>query len=190
MTIDGSPAQLPARRSTAPPPRPPVTRSLPPPRRPAAGPVPPLLRAAVAVQVVAGASAVLGVGAAVADLAGSRARLTAQAAAQDPEASAALLRHGVAVTFTTALSAIGVLVVLGAVCVTLLLHRRAWARWGVALVAVAAVPVTLVVGSVVAGGPEIDRYALLAVAPLALAGALLLPAGSIGGWLHGDARRR
>ena len=184
MTIDGSPVQLPARRSSAPPPRPPVTRALPPPVRPVAGPVPPLLRAAAALQVLAGIGALVGLVAAGADLPGSRARLTADAAAQDPAAPAGLLRDSVAVTLTTALSAIGVLVVLGGVCLALLLHRRAWARWGAAGVAAAAVPVTLVVGSVVAGGPEVDRYALLAVGPLALAGALLLPARSTGRWLR------
>ena len=190
MSLDGPPAQLPVHRPAAPPPRPPVTRSLPPPRRPSAGPLPPLLRVAVLLLSLAGAGALVGAAAAVADLAGSRARLTADALAQDPEATTALVRDGVAVTLTTALSAIGVLVVLGGVCLALLLHRRPWARWALVLVAVAAVPVTLVVGSVVSGGPEVDRWALLAAGPVAVLGALLLLAPSAGAWLHGGARRR
>ena len=188
MSSDGSAAPLPERRPTAPPPRPPVTRSLPPPTRPSAGPAPRVLRVAAGLVGAAWVAAVVGGLAAIADLPGSRARLAADAAAQDPEATGDLLRESVTVTLVTALSAIGVLVVVGGTCLALLLRRQSWARWGVALVALAAVPVTLVVASVVAGGPDVDRWALLAVGPLALAGTLLLPARSIGAWLRGPVR--
>ncbi len=159
-----------------PPPRPPVRSPLAPPT-PAHRPhrAPTSLRAAAWCWAGAVLIGLAGLVTAAVDLAGIRRRLTDTARAADPGAPDALLRDGADTTVALVLGSTAVLTLLAAVAlVPVLRRRRPGRRWLLVGLGVLLVVADAFSQSVVAGGPEVDRWALLAQGVLVLAGACLL----------------
>lgn len=149
-----------------PPARPAVTSDIalpiprPRPRRP------PTVRATTALWWAGCLAAVTGISAALLDLPALRDRLALLATAQDPAASADLVADGVRATIALVLGAVAAVVAVSLVWLALLLRGRGWARWALLLTAVAAVLALDVAQSVVTGGADLDRWALVAAAGL------------------------
>ncbi|WP_369135406.1 hypothetical protein [Modestobacter sp. I12A-02662] len=167
-----------------PPPRPPVRSPLAPPapHRPRRAPA--SLRAAAWCWAGAVLIGLAGLVTAAVDLAGTRQRVTGTARAADPSAPDALLRDGADTTIALVLGSTAALTVLVAVAlVPALRRRRPGRRWLLiglgALLAVA----DAFSQAVVAGGPEVDRWAFLVQGVLALAGTglLLAPSAAVAG---------
>jgi hypothetical protein len=171
VVLTGNVAQHPP-----PPPRPAVTSDLAPPIARAHPPRPATVRAAAALCWAGCLAALTGLAAALLDLAALRDRLAALATAEDPAAPADLVADGVQATVALVLGGVAALVAASLVWTALVLRRRGWARWALLLSAVAAVPALGVAQSVVAGGADLDRWALvlaaglLALAPVPLLG--------------------
>jgi hypothetical protein len=111
-------------------------------------------------------AAVTGISTALLDLASLRDRLAELATADDPATPADLVADGVQATIALVLGGVAVLVAVSLVWTALLLRGRGWARWALLLTAVPAVPALGVAQTVVAGGADLDRWALLAAAGL------------------------
>jgi hypothetical protein len=149
-----------------PPARPAVTSDLAPPLPRTRPPHPATVRAAAALWWAGCLAAVTGISTALLDLASLRDRLAALATADDPATPADLVADGVQATIALVLGGVAVLVAVSLVWTALLLRGRGWARWALLLTAVPAVPALGVAQSVVAGGADLDRWALLAAAGL------------------------
>jgi hypothetical protein len=153
--------------AAAPPPaRPAVTSDLAPPlprTRPAH---PATVRATAALWGAGCLAAVTGISTALLDLASLHDRLAVLATAEDPAIPADLVADGVQATIALVLGGVAVLVAVSLVWTALLLRGRGGARWALLLTAVPAVPALGVAQTVVAGGADFDRWALLAAAGL------------------------
>jgi hypothetical protein len=149
-----------------PPARPAVTSDLAPPiprprpRRPAT------VRATAALWWAGCLAALTGISAALLDLSGLRDRLAVLATAEDPTASADLVADGVEATIALVLGAVAAVVAVSLVWTALLRRGRGWAGWALLLTAVVAVLALDVAQSVVTGGADLDRWALVAAAGL------------------------
>ena len=161
VVLTGNVAQHPP-----PPPRPPVTSDLAPPVARTRSPRPASVRAAVALWCAGCLAAVTGLSAALLDLGALRYRLAALATAEDPTAPADLVADGVQATLVLVLGGVAALVAVSLLWTALLRRGRGWARWALLLTAVPAVAALGVAQAVVAGGADLDRWALLAAAGL------------------------
>ena len=168
-----------------PPPRPRVTSDLPLPGTA----VPPLPPRTVRVGVLLGALALAAGGVAVAlaaiDRAGLHRELLASARAADPEARTSLLRHGVALTITSAavLTTVAMLALLAGLVV--LRRRRPAARWVIGLaglLTLAAVGIDQ--GLVTGGSTDVDRLAFLTQGGLTVLALAVLAAPASRAWLR------
>ena len=155
-----------AQHPPPPPSRPAVTSELAPPVARGRQPCPPSVRAAVALWCAGCLAAVTGLSAALLDLGALRDRLAALATAEDPTAPADLVADGVQATLVLVLGGVAALVAVSLLWTALLVRGRGWARWALLLTAVPAVAALGVAQSVVAGGADLDRWALLAAAGL------------------------
>ena len=160
VVLTGNVAQHPP----PPPPRPAVTSDLAPPVARTRPPRPATVRAAVALWCAGCLAAVTGLSAALLDLGALRDRLAALATAEDPAATPDLVADGVQATIALVLGTVAALVAVSLLWTALLLRGRGWARWALLLTAVPAVLALDVAQSVVAGGADLDRWALLAAA--------------------------
>jgi hypothetical protein len=149
-----------------PPARPAVTSDLAPPLPRTRAPHPATVRATAALWWAGCLAAVTGISTALLDLASLRDRLAALATAEDPATPADLVADGVQATIALVLGGVALLVAVSLVWTALLLRGRGWARWALLLTAVPAVPALDVAQTVVAGGADLDRWALLAAAGL------------------------
>ncbi|MGR6966746.1 hypothetical protein ACU610_19995 [Geodermatophilus sp. URMC 61] len=153
--------------AAAPPPaRPRVTSDLAPPLPRSRPPQPATVRAAVALWWAGSLAAVTGSSAALLDLGGLRDRLAALATTEDPTAPADLVTAGVRATIALVLGGVGVLVAVSLVWTALVLRGHRWARWALLVTAVPTVPALSVAQTVVTGGADLDRWALVAAAGL------------------------
>jgi len=167
-----------------PPPRPAVTSDLAPPVARARLPRPATVRATAALWWAGSLAAATGLSAALLDLGALRDRLAALATAEDPAAPADLVADGVQATIALVLGGVAALVALSLVWTALLVRRRGWARWALLLGAVAAVPALGVAQSVVAGGADLDRWALVAAAGLFVVALVPLLSRSARAWFR------
>ncbi|MGY1811179.1 hypothetical protein [Blastococcus sp. SYSU D00820] len=173
----------------APPPRPDTASVLvapgavipPEPERPRA------IRLAVALGWAAAALGALGVVAAVLDRESVTAELTALATATDPDAAADVVADGVRATMVLVLG--GTVLVLGLVALWTALVRsgRGWARWVLLATALPTLLVIDIAQSVVSGGAEADRYALIGSAGLLVLALVPLLARSARAWFRAPA---
>lgn len=164
--------------AAAPPVRPAVTGVLPPPLPRSRPPRPATVRVFGALWWTGCLAAVTGISAALLDLAALRDRLAALATAEDPTASPDLVGDGVQATIWLVLGGVGALVLLSAVWTTLVLRGRRWARWALLLTMVPTLFALDVAQTVVAGGSDLDRWALVAAAGLFVAAVVPLLARS------------
>ena len=155
--------------AAAPPPaRPAVTSDLAPPIPRPRPPRPATVRATAALWWAGCLAAVTGISAALLDLGALRDRLSVLATAEDPTAPADLVADGVHATIALVLGGVTALVAVSLVWTALLRRGRGWARWALLLTAVPTVLALDVAKTVVAGGADLDRWALLAAAGLFL----------------------
>ncbi len=167
-----------------PPPRPPVRSPLAPPTPQLPHRAPASLRAAAWCWAAAVLAGLAGLVAAAADLDGVRQRLTGTARAADPDAPDALLRDGADATVALVLGSTAVLTVLvAAVLLPALRRRRPGWRWLLIGLGLLLAVADAFGQAVAAGGPEADRWALLAQGVLVLAGTglLLTRSAAVGG---------
>ena len=150
----------------APPPRPAVTSDLAPPLPRPRPPRPATVRATAALWWAGCLATVTGISAALLDVGALRDRLAALATAEDPAVPADLVADGVRATIALVLGGVAALVAVSLVWTALLLRGRGWARWALLLTAVPTVLALDVAQTVVAGGADLDRWALLAAAGL------------------------
>jgi glucan phosphoethanolaminetransferase (alkaline phosphatase superfamily) len=146
-------------------------------------------RAAVVSAVLWFASCAAGVFALVATMMDGdalRAKLTAAATETDPAASAELIRDGVRTTILLVLGLEAMLVVLTLVGTLLLLRRRAWSRWLLLGTGLLTLFVADVAQSVVTGGVDLDRIALLVQLCLVVAAVIALFLRPTRTWLRGS----
>lgn len=162
VVLTGNVAQHPP----PPPPRPAVTSDLAPPVARTRPPRPASVRAAVALWCAGCLVAITGLSAALLDLGALRDRLAALATAEDPAAPPDLVADGVQATLVLVLGGVAALVAVSLLWTALLVRGRGWARWALLLTAVPAVATLGVAQAVVAGGADLDRWALLAAAGL------------------------
>ncbi|MGY1681298.1 hypothetical protein [Geodermatophilus sp. SYSU D01176] len=158
----------------APPARPAVTSDLAPPLPRTRPPRPATVRATAALWWAGCLAAATGIPAALLDLGGLRDRLAALATAEDPAVPADLVADGVRATIALVLGGVAALVAVSLVWTALLLRGRGWARWALLLTALPTVLALDVAQTVVAGGADLDRWALLAAAGLFLVALLPL----------------
>ena len=152
---------------------------------PTVEPAPPAaLQAAAALWFAACAAGIVGPAAALLDHDALWRKLTDTATAGDPAASAALVGAGVRATVVLVLGIVGALVVLGLIGTVLLLRRRSAGRWLLLAVGLATLVTADVAQSVVAGGADVDRMALLAQAGLAVLGCIALCTRPVRTWLR------
>ena len=149
-----------------PPARPAVTSDLAPPLPRTRPPLPATVRAATALWWAGCLAAVTGISAALLDLGALRDRLAVLETAEDPAAPADLVADGVRATIALVLGGTGALVLVSLVWTALVLRGRRWARWALVLTAVPTLLALDVAQSVVAGGADLDRWALVAAAGL------------------------
>jgi hypothetical protein len=149
-----------------PPPRPATTSDIAPPIGRPRPEVPGTVRATAALWWAGCLAALTGLGAALLDSEALRARLTETATAADPTAAADLVADGVRATMALVLAGVAVLVAVSLVWVGLLLRARSWARWALVATAVPTLLALDVAQSVVAGGGDTDRLALVVAAGL------------------------
>lgn len=162
VVLTGNVAQHPP----PPPPRPAVTSDLAPPVARARLPRPATVRATAALWWAGSLAAATGLSAALLDLGALRDRLAALATAEDPAAPPDLVADGVQATLVLVLGGVAALVAVSLLWTALLVRGRGWARWALLLTAVPAVAALGVAQAVVAGGADLDRWALLAAAGL------------------------
>ncbi|WP_157937095.1 hypothetical protein [Geodermatophilus chilensis] len=159
----------------APPPaRPAVTSDLAPPLPRSRPPQPATVRVAVALWWAGCLAAVTGISAALLDLGELRDRLAVLATAEDPAAPADLVADGVRATIALVLGGVGALVAVSLVWTALVLRGRGWARWALVVTAVPTVLALDVAQTVVTGGADLDRWALVAAAGLCVVAVLPL----------------
>ena len=151
-----------------PPARPALTGTLPPPLPRSRPPRPASVRIFAGLWWAGCLAAVTGICAALLDLGALRDRLAALATAEDPTASTDLVDEGVQATIWLVLGAVGAVVLLSAVWTALVLRGLGWARWALLLTTVPTIVALDVAQTVVAGGPDLDRWALVAAAGLFL----------------------
>jgi hypothetical protein len=149
-----------------PPARPAVTSDIAPPLPRSRPPRPATVRAAVALWWAGCLAAVTGISAALLDLGTLRDRLAVLATAEDPAAPADLVTDGVRATLALVLGGVGALVAVSLVWTALVLRGSGWARWALVLTVVPTVLALDVARTVVAGGADLDRWALVAAAAL------------------------
>jgi hypothetical protein len=158
----------------APPPRPALTSDLAPPLGRAVAARPGSLRLLGWLWGAGAAAVATGLAAALADGDALRERLTATATAADPAAAPDLVADGVAATIALVTGSVAVLVLVGLGTVALVLRGRSWARWALLAVTLPTLLALDVAQSVVAGGTDVDRSALVAAAVLFVLGPALL----------------
>jgi len=149
-----------------PPARPAVTSDIAPPLPRNRPPRPATVRAAVALWWAGCLAAVTGISAALLDLGALRDRLAVLATAEDPAAPADLVTDGVRATIALVLGGVGALVAVSLLWTALVLRGSGWARWALVLTVVPTVLVLDVAQTVVTGGADLDRWALVAAAVL------------------------
>ena len=149
-----------------PPARPAVTSDIAPPLPRNRPPRPATVRAAVALWWAGCLAAVTGISAALLDLGALRDRLAVLATAEDPAAPADLVTDGVRATIALVLGGVGALVAVSLLWTALVLRGCGWARWALVLTVVPTVLVLDVAQTVVTGGADLDRWALVAAAVL------------------------
>jgi hypothetical protein len=149
-----------------PPARPAVTSDIAPPLPRNRPPRPATVRAAVALWWAGCLAAVTGISAALLDLGALRDRLAVLATAEDPAAPADLVTDGVRATLALVLGGVGALFAVSLVWTALVLRGRGWARWALVLTVVPTVLALDAAQTVVAGGADLDRWALVAAAAL------------------------
>ncbi|MCZ2806983.1 hypothetical protein O2W18_17900 [Modestobacter sp. VKM Ac-2983] len=116
----------------------------------------------------------IGLIAAALDLAGLRQRLLDSAAAADPATDQELLREGVDTTVLAVVGPLAVLTVLGLAALLLYLRRRSiWSRVLLVL-GLLTVAADVLAHDLLAGGPDVDRSAVLVQAGLVTVGLALL----------------
>jgi hypothetical protein len=158
----------------APPARPAVSSDLAPPLPRTRPSRPATVRATAALWWAGCLAAATGISAALLDLGALRDRLAALATAEDPAAPADLVAEGVRATIALVLGGVAALVAVSLVWTALLVRGRGWARWALVLTAVPALLALDVAQTVVAGGADLDRWALLAAAGLFVVAPVLL----------------
>ena len=121
--------RAPIRPASAPPPRPAVTSDLAPPTRPARVGIPGSLRVSAWLWFAGFGAGLYGLAVSVADYDGWHRALTEQGRADQPEATAALVRSGVDLTILLAVAGSGVLIAVSALCLVRALRPRPAARW-------------------------------------------------------------
>ncbi len=179
--------RVPERRpqpAAAPPPRPQVTTGLARPERAAAPRRPRALRLSAAGWFLAAAAGGAGILAALADGDALREKLTAEAAAADPELAADAISDGVSATTALVLGSVAVLGLLLVLWTVVLLRRRVWARWPLLLTGALVLVADDIAQSVVSGGSDLDRTAFLVQAVLVVLAAVALCWRSTSRWLH------
>ena len=167
-----------------PPPRPEVTSRLAPPTRTPVPPRPWSLRLSAAGWVLAAVAGGAGVLGALADGDALQAKLTAEATDADPDLPADAIADGVAATPALVIGSVTVLSVALVVGTALVLRRRAWARWPLLATGLLVLVADDVAQSVVSGGAELDRIALVAQAGLVVAALVAMFWRSSGQWLR------
>ncbi|NEK60123.1 hypothetical protein GCU56_19890 [Geodermatophilus sabuli] len=172
-----------------PPPRPAVTSdiALPIGRTPRVAPA--SVRAAAGLWWTGCAAVVVGIVAAFLDRAALEARLSATATADDPTASAELVADGVRATMAVVAGSVTVLVLVSTVFLLLVVRGRSWARWALLVAVLPTVLALDIAQSVVAGGSDVDRWALVAGAGAFVVALLPLLARSARHFARGGARR-
>ncbi|SDF97100.1 hypothetical protein SAMN05660662_3977 [Blastococcus aurantiacus] len=170
--------------TAGPPPRPQVTSRLAPPARTPVAPRPWSLRLSAAGWVLAAVAGGAGVLGALADREALRAKLTAEATEADPDLPADAIADGVAATTGLVLGSVTVLSVALLVWTALVLRRRAWARWPLLGTGLLVLVADDVAQSVVSGGAELDRSALVVQAGLVVAALVALFWPSSRQWLR------
>lgn len=142
------------------------------------------LRLSAAAWVLAAVAGGAGVLAALADGDALRAKLTDQATEADPQLAAGAIADGVAATTALVLGSVAVLSLLLLLWTALVLRRRAWARWPLLVTGVLVLVADDVAQSVVSGGAELDRIALLVQAGLVVVALVTLFWRSTRQWLR------
>jgi hypothetical protein len=138
----------------------------------------------------AGCAAVLvGLVAGFLDRATLEARLTATATADDPTAPADLVADGVRATMAVVAGSVTVLVLVATIFLVLVLRGRAWARWALLVATLPTLLALDIAQSVVAGGSDVDRWALIAAAGAFVLALLPLLSRSARDFARGGARR-
>ena len=170
-----------------PPPRPAVAAHLAQPIAPAEVACPRSVRASAWLWFAACAAGALGGLAALADGNALRDRLTTDARAADPAATAAAVDDAVLATVLVVLGAVATLVVLAVVWTAFLLCRRSWARWLLLVTGLLMLLVGDVALSLVTGGADLDRIGLTVQLALVVPAMGLLIAHSTRAWLRRDA---
>jgi hypothetical protein len=153
---------------------------------PATSSRPRAVRVAVLLWWASALAGLVGVLAAAANYDAIQAALAADAISRDPSASADVVSLGVRATLWVVLGAWALLLVTTMVGTTLVLHRRAWARWLLLGTGLVALLVADVAQDLVAGGAELDRIGFIAQAVLAVLGLVALFARSSRSWLRGS----
>jgi hypothetical protein len=166
-------AARPARRP-GPPPRPPLTSTLPPPAPRAAPRRPPSVRASAWCWGLSALAGALALAAAAADLTGVRQRTAEAGAVADPTAGAELLRSGADIAVAGVLGALAALLVLTLACLAVFLRFRAGWRGALAVLGLLTLAADVLAQDLLAGGPELDRSAVLVQGGLVVLALVLL----------------
>jgi hypothetical protein len=177
--------RAPARPPTsAPPPRPAVTSDLAPPTRPARARVPGSLRVSAWLWIAGFGAGLYALGVAMANRDGWHRALTEQARADQPDATADLVRSGVDLTILLAVAGNGVLIVVAAVCLARALRPGPVARWLLTGAGLLTLVVVLVDQGLVERGAGVARTAFLVQGGLVVLALLTLFSRSSRTWFR------
>jgi hypothetical protein len=169
-TATGDDDAVRASRRPGPPPRPPLTSTLPPPAPRAAPRRPTPVRASAWCWALSALAGLLALVAAAVDLTGVRQRLEEVGAVADPTADHELLRSGADTVVAGVLGAIAALIVLTLLCLALFMRCRAGWRGALTALGLLTLAADVLAQDLLAGGPELDRSAVL------VQGGLVVPA--------------
>jgi hypothetical protein len=170
--------------ASAPPPRPAVTSDLAPPTRPAPVGVPGSLRASAWLWFAGFCAGLYGLAVSVADYDGWHRALTEQGRADQPEATAALVRSGVDLTILLAVAGSAVLIAVSALCLVRALRPGPAARWLLTCTGLLTLGAVLVDQGLVERGADGARTAFLVQGGLVVLGLLTLFSRSSRSWFR------